>query len=546
MYSLSQWFSGFRFKILTLVLIPSIFITLLITLSIFVTKQVSKSAAQVTDIRVPSLQGLQIMEEGSNSIRHIFSDAFASSNKIDMGDLRSKISGGMARYKEGYAIYAPLEQTKDEATEWEQYVPLARDWESKVNQLVSLISDSNLQGAKDFFEADLKKSFAATHIPFQRILGINYEVVVHEKNNFSQVNNNSFWMSLIFGFIGITGTLILGLYIGNKIAQELSMITETISNSSMQVFQASNSLSQSSESLAAASQEQASTIEETSTSLSMIVSIVKYNSAIAGQSNTIATEMQKLSRETTQYMENLSQAMNEILESNNRIEKLVKIIEEIGGKTEVIDDIVFKTQLLSFNASVEAERAGDQGRGFAVVAQEVGNLAQMSGQAASEISSIVKNSIKEAETVSQENKEKVEKGSQLALDTKEKMAQFYKMIGEILKSTDDITKASNEQTQGINEINLAVENLSKATQETARNAEESSSASTELSGQSNALKSLVEKLRFIITGSQVSYEDFNNSPNYHQNHNDLRGSSNSSSWKPSYASSQDQKSKRAS
>ncbi len=52
--------------------------------------------------------------------------------------------------------------------------------------------------------------------------------------------------------------------------------------------------------------------------------------------------------------------------------------EDIGDKTKVINDIVFQTKRLSFNASVEAARAGEHGKGFAVVAEEVGNLAQMS------------------------------------------------------------------------------------------------------------------------------------------------------------------------
>lgn len=40
------------------------------------------------------------------------------------------------------------------------------------------------------------------------------------------------------------------------------------------------------------------------------------------------------------------------------INDLVKFVEEISTKTKVIHDIAFKTKVLSFNASVEAERAG--------------------------------------------------------------------------------------------------------------------------------------------------------------------------------------------
>ena len=60
-------------------------------------------------------------------------------------------------------------------------------------------------------------------------------------------------------------------------------------------------------------------------------------------------------------------------------------MEQIKDKVNIINDIVFQTKLLSFNASVEAARAGENGKGFAVVAEEVGNLASVSGKAANEI-----------------------------------------------------------------------------------------------------------------------------------------------------------------
>lgn len=45
---------------------------------------------------------------------------------------------------------------------------------------------------------------------------------------------------------------------------------------------------------------------------------------------------------------------------NQRLNEIVGLIKEISDKTKVINEIVFQTRLLSFNASVEAARAGDQ------------------------------------------------------------------------------------------------------------------------------------------------------------------------------------------
>jgi len=207
-------------------------------------------------------------------------------------------------------------------------------------------------------------------------------------------------------------------------------------------------------------------LENISAALAEITGMIEANVRSAENVNTVAGEVHGVSESTRHVMEELTSAMQNILESNERIEKLVKIIEQVAEKTEVIDDIVFKTQLLSFNASVEAERAGEHGRGFAVVAQEVGNLAQMSGIAATEIATIVKNSIREADQVAAENKARVEKGGDLVAQTRDKTSGVLNRITEILHATDQIVAASKEQSQGISEITKSINLLSQSSDST--------------------------------------------------------------------------------
>lgn len=313
--------------------------------------------------------------------------------------------------------------------------------------------------------------------------------------------------SLIFTAISVSlAVLITGIFFAFRLSKQLLRITTSVSDASQQVAAASTQLSNAAEMLSSSSQQQASSIEETSASLTEITGMVEANVKDAERANEVARSVEATSESTRKTMEDLNNAMSSILDSNRRIEALVKVIEEIGEKTDIIDEIVFKTQLLSFNASVEAERAGEHGRGFAVVAQEVGNLAQMSGKAATEIASIVKSSIKEAEEVARENKSRVENGGRLAVESKEKLANSLMQLRVILEGTHKIVAASKEQSQGINQISTAVDSLNQTTQETAGTAEESASASAELAGQAESLLALVNDLATIVTGTALNAE----------------------------------------
>jgi methyl-accepting chemotaxis protein len=205
--------------------------------------------------------------------------------------------------------------------------------------------------------------------------------------------------------------------------------------------------------------------------------------------------------------------MTQITESNQKMADVVNVIQEIGSKTKVINDIVFQTKLLSFNASVEAARAGEHGKGFAVVAEEVGNLAQMSGNAAKEITGLLEDSIKKVESLVIETRSKVETLAQQGKQEVDEGVEVAKRCGQVLGNivTDstsvasmasEISSASQEQAQGISEINKAMSQLDQVTQQNSAAGEQAARAAEDLSLQAEVLKTAVDQLVFAIKGDQ--------------------------------------------
>ena len=184
----------------------------------------------------------------------------------------------------------------------------------------------------------------------------------------------------------------------------------------------------------------------------------------------------------------------------------VDMMNEISNKTKVINEIVFQTKLLSFNAAVEAARAGEHGRGFAVVAEEVGSLAQVSGNAAKEISDILGKSTNKVTSIIEETKTKitdiilqgknrVEIGKQVATECQTVLASILESVDEVNLNFKEISQAAVEQANEVTDITMAMNILEKLTQD-------NSNMSAEANLSANALSIESKKLMDVITNIQ--------------------------------------------
>ena len=300
--------------------------------------------------------------------------------------------------------------------------------------------------------------------------------------------------------------LFLGIFVAISIRRSsqaaLLSINDRISASARSMSEAVTQLAGASQELASSTTQQSSSLQQTAASIDEISSMVRQNAENATQSVDLSdrsrSEALAGSEVIRRMIDSIAQISRgnegvnrEVQDSSQKFSEIVKVIHEIGAKTKVINEIVFQTKLLSFNASVEAVRAGEHGKGFAVVAEEVGNLAAMSGNAAHDISGLLAESIQRVESIVsasntnvakriEESESAVKRGAEVANECGDVLTRIVSGTSEVSQLIGGISTAGREQAHGVTEISKAIHQLNQTTKINAAAADKCSWISSSL------------------------------------------------------------------
>jgi methyl-accepting chemotaxis protein len=201
---------------------------------------------------------------------------------------------------------------------------------------------------------------------------------------------------VIFILFSIVIVVIVSLIITTKLSNQIELVVEKFSSSAHDVQNSSQKMDLISNKLYRSVQSQVSSITESAAAMDEISAMLKNNSTSSQNASDLSNNtkssaikgkatVDKMVHEVKSISGSYDDIQKSIDKNNEDINKIIEVINEIAKKTEVINEIVFQTKLLSFNASVEAARAGEAGKGFSVVAEEIANLASMSGKASQDI-----------------------------------------------------------------------------------------------------------------------------------------------------------------
>jgi methyl-accepting chemotaxis protein WspA len=225
--------------------------------------------------------------------------------------------------------------------------------------------------------------------------------------------------------------------------------------------------------IAAAAGEQNSTMQGFNASTSEIAASVKQISATGqGLLGTVeevhgaATETATVADEGRSALVSMESTMGQLSDATSSISSKLGMIREKAGAintvVETITKVADQTNLLSINAAIEAEKAGESGRGFLVVAREIRRLADQTAVATLDIEQMVR----QMQDAVSAGVMEMDKFSEQVRTCISQVAQISGQMGEIIgqvhtlsEQFHTVNEGMRQQSQGARQIDEAMAQL---------------------------------------------------------------------------------------
>jgi len=198
----------------------------------------------------------------------------------------------------------------------------------------------------------------------------------------------------------------------------------------------------------------------------------------------------------------MEDTMHQVIGAAEQINaKLATLNEKAGNITQVVTTIVKvadQTNLLSLNAAIEAEKAGEYGRGFSVVASEVRRLADQTAVATYDIEQMVREiqSAVSAGVMGMDKfSEEVRRGMAEVQQVGEQLTQIIQQTQALAPRLSMVNEGMQAQSSGAEQINQALQQLAETTGQTVESLRQTSNAIDELSQVASGLRSGVSRFQ---------------------------------------------------
>ncbi|MGK5012249.1 methyl-accepting chemotaxis protein [Janthinobacterium sp. MDB2-8] len=309
------------------------------------------------------------------------------------------------------------------------------------------------------------------------------------------------------GKVSITGSDAIG-QLGNGLAkmfENLRSLLNNVQKAGIQVTTSATEIAASARQQEATGIEQAqtsveilSTTKEISANTSQLLKTMEDATAVADYTTNATAEAQNNLKRMDTTMQHMVSATDSI---NAKLAALSEKASNINSVLITITKVADQTNILSLNAAIEAEKAGEAGRGFSVVATEIRRLADQTSvstwdieQMLKEMQSAVSASVMGMDKFSEEIRRSVGEVRQVA----EQLSSVMDQVQKLTPQFDAVLQGMQSQAIGASQISDTMMQLNDATQQTVESLKATSEAVHQLQYAAGDLQSSVSTFAVTI------------------------------------------------
>lgn len=246
----------------------------------------------------------------------------------------------------------------------------------------------------------------------------------------------------------------------DEILEGMNSLFSSVENS----YSVVSEMSKTSQSMMGHASKVLSSVENTSASVEEIIASVREVESSARESSQLAEYVRTLAAQ--KGVGTVDKAIKGMGRISDKVDTAVSIVGRLETRSldiqkilAFIKDITEKTNLLSINASILAEQAGEYGKGFTVVAEQMRSLSTRTGAYTKEISGIIamiQSDVSDVVSAIEDGKDMVTEGGETVYEVGETMSSILEASHTSANMTKMIEKATEDQVMALRHIEKSI------------------------------------------------------------------------------------------
>jgi methyl-accepting chemotaxis protein len=304
-----------------------------------------------------------------------------------------------------------------------------------------------------------------------------------ERTRYTDDQQTAFWATAVIVYgtgIMVVVLVVSGLLLARTVNAPLAEAVSALTSASAEILAGTTQQAAGVQEQAAAVTETVSTIEEITQTAESANDRAKEvaDSALRAVENGVSGR--RAVEDTVAVMGDVKTRTESIA---NSILALAEQAQAIGDIIAVVNNVADQTNILAFNAAIEASRAGEHGKGFGVVASEIKSLAEQSKKATVQVRQIlseIQRATNSAVIATEHGAKTVDEALRSVNQADDAIRSLSDVIADAARSATQISASANQQSIGMAQIQRAMHDINDTTSQNLASTRQTEQAARDL------------------------------------------------------------------